>query len=177
MAIRLSSEGVKAVMSEMKSLLPTDFPSLGAPWLITGLTAIAVRSGIINSIPPVFNVAISNVPGPNMTLYFAGAKQISTYPVSIVYHSMALNITLQSYNGWLDFGVIGCRRALPDIANLAKYMQAAHVELLRRSRELSASQTPAAKPAEKPAAKPAKVIKKSVKPAATKKKPAKAKKT
>ena len=90
---------------------------------------------------------------------------------------MALNITLQSYNGWLDFGVIGCRRALPDIANLAKYMQAAHVELLRRSRELAASQTPPPKPAATPAAKPAKAAKKTVKPAAAKKKPAKAKKT
>ncbi len=73
-----------------------------------------------------------------ITLYFAGAKQISTYPVSIPYHGMALNITLQSYNGWLDFGVIGCRRVMPDIADLGKYMQAAHAELLRRSREMAA---------------------------------------
>lgn len=171
LAIRKSSEGVKAVMSEMKSIMPTDFPSIGAPWLITGLTAIAVRSGIVNAIPPIFNVAISNVPGPNMTLYFAGAKQISTYPVSIVYHSMALNITLQSYNGWLDFGVIGCRRALPDIANLAKYMQAAHVELLRRCRELAASHVAVApvvaKAAATPKAPPAKKAPKK-KPAAKK---------
>jgi hypothetical protein len=41
-----------------------------------------------------------------MSLNCAGAKQLSTYPVSIPYHGMGLNITLQSYNGGLDFGII-----------------------------------------------------------------------
>jgi 3-hydroxybutyryl-CoA dehydrogenase len=76
------------------------------------------RSRLANSMPAFANVVISNVPGPNITLYFAGAKQISTYPVSIPYHGMALNITLQSYNGWLDFGLIGCHRVrIADIAS------------------------------------------------------------
>ena len=151
-AIRRSSEGVKAVMSEMKTLLPTDFPSLGAPWLFSALANGLARSRLANVMPAFANVVISNVPGPNITLYFAGAKQISTYPVSIPYHGMALNITLQSYNGWLDFGLIGCRRVMPDIADLGKYMQAAHVELLRRSREIAAGQTAVA-PVAKAAAK------------------------
>jgi diacylglycerol O-acyltransferase len=107
------------------------------------------------------------VPGPNVSLYFAGAKQISTFPVSIPYHGMALNITLQGYNGWLDFGLIGCRRAMPDIANLAGYMQAAHVELLRLSRELVA-------PA--PVKAPTKKSVKTAKPAAKVRKRAAAKK-
>ena len=100
---------------------------------MSGIVAVLARSGLTNTIPPVANVVISNVPGPNMTLYFAGAKQISTYPVSIPYHGMGLNITLQSYNGWLDFGLIACRRLMPDIADLGKYMQDAHVDLLKRS--------------------------------------------
>jgi hypothetical protein len=65
-----------------------------------------------------------------MTLYFAGAKQVSTYPVSIPYHGMGLNITLQSYNGWLDFGVISCQKLMPDIHELAQHMKNAHKELL-----------------------------------------------
>jgi hypothetical protein len=166
-AIRGSSEGVKAVINEMKTLLPTDFPSTGAPWLFSALANVLARSRLANSVPALANVVISNVPGPNITLYFAGAKQISTFPVSIPYHGVALNITLQSYNGWLDFGLIGCRRAMPDIADLAKYMQAAHVELLRRSRELVAA-TPAEAPA-KPAVKTAKPAAKATKPAAAKK--------
>ncbi|MBK9521312.1 MAG: wax ester/triacylglycerol synthase family O-acyltransferase [Rhodocyclaceae bacterium] len=161
-AIRASSQGVKSVMTEMKTLLPTDFPSIGAPWLFSALANGFARSRLANTMPAFANVVISNVPGPNITLYFAGAKQISTYPVSIPYHGMALNITLQSYNGWLDFGLIGCRRVMPDIADLGKYMQAAHAELLRRSREMAA-EAPAATPA-KAAAKPSKpaVVRKPV---------------
>lgn len=165
-AIRGSSEGVKEVIGEMKTLLPTDFPSIGAPWMISALANVLARSRLANSMPAFANVVISNVPGPNITLYFAGAKQISTFPVSIPYHGMALNITLQSYNGWLDFGLIGCRRAMPDIADLGKYMQAAHMELLRRSREMVAA---------KAAEAPTKPALKRAKPAAKTRKPAKAK--
>jgi hypothetical protein len=165
-AIHGSSASVKTMVNEMKTFLPTDFPSIGAPWLFSALANVFARSRLANSMPAFANVVISNVPGPNITLYFAGAKQISTYPVSIPYHGMALNITLQSYNGWLDFGLIGCHRVMPDIANLAKYMQAAHVELLQRSRELAAAHSAA--PAEA-AVKKRKPTAKESKPAARKK--------
>mgnify|MGYP000630771787 CR=1 FL=1 len=173
-AIRESSGSVKSVMKEMKTQLPTDFPSIGAPWMVSALANILARSRVADSMPAFANVVISNVPGPNITLYFAGAKQISTYPVSIPYHGMALNITLQGYNGWLDFGLIGCRRALPDIENLASYMQAAHVDLLQRSRELAAPATAAKAPAKKATAKKATPAAKTRK-RATAKKAAKAK--
>ena len=135
-AINASASGVKELMSDVKAILPTDFPSLGAPWLMSSVASVLTRSRVANALPPVANVVISNVPGPNITLYFAGAKQVSTYPVSIPYHGMGLNITLQSYNGWLDFGLIACRRLMPDIAELAGHMETAHKELLKRSLEL-----------------------------------------
>jgi hypothetical protein len=80
--------------------------------------------------PPLANLAISNVPGPNMALYLAGAKMLTYYPVSIVTHSLALNVTVQSYNGSLDFGLIACRTAMPDLPELAKYMQKTFDEML-----------------------------------------------
>jgi diacylglycerol O-acyltransferase / wax synthase len=155
-AIRQSSQGVKTAIGEMKSLLPTDFPSLGAPWLMSALANGLARSRLANQMPVLANVVISNVPGINRTMYFAGAKLISTYPVSVAYHGLALNITLNSYNGWLDFGLIGCRRALPDITKLARYMQAAHAELLHRSQVIAAQASlgqTSAKAAVRPAAK------------------------
>jgi hypothetical protein len=81
--------------------------------------------------PPIANVAISNVPGPKVALYMAGAKMLTYYPVSIVMHSLGLNVTVQSYNGSLDWGLIACRKAMPDLPELAKYMLAAHQELLK----------------------------------------------
>jgi diacylglycerol O-acyltransferase len=128
--INASSTHTKSLMSEVKSVMPTDFPSIGAPWLMSSIAATLTRARVANSLPPFANVLISNVPGPNMTLYFAGAKQISTYPVSIPYHGLGLNITLQSYDGWLDFGVISCQRLMPDVHELAQHMKVAHKELL-----------------------------------------------
>jgi WS/DGAT/MGAT family acyltransferase len=131
--INTSSTHTKTMMSDVKAIMPTDFPSIGAPWLVSSIASILTRTRVANSVPPFANVLISNVPGPNMTLYFAGAKQISTYPVSIPYHGMGLNITLQSYNGWLDFGLISCQKLMPDIHELGQHMKDAHKELLELS--------------------------------------------
>ena len=130
-AIRQSSLAAKAMTASMKSVMTMDFPSLGAPWLIGGLVSLYGRSRLANRMPPVVNVAISNVPGPKFALYMAGAKMLTYYPVSIVGHSMALNVTVQSYNGSLDFGLTACRKIMPDLPELARYMQAAHEELLK----------------------------------------------
>ena len=132
-AINVSSTHAKSLMSDVKSIMPTDFPSIGAPWLMSSIASTLTRARVANSLPPFANVLISNVPGPNITLYFAGAKQVSTYPVSIPYHGMGLNITLQSYNGWLDFGVISCQKLMPDVHELAQHMKDAHKELLELS--------------------------------------------
>ena len=130
-AIRAASLAAKAMTASVKTALPTDFPSLGAPWLLSGMASLFGRSKIANSMPPLANVAISNVPGPKVALYMAGAKMLTYYPVSIVMHSLGLNVTVQSYNGSLDWGLIACRKAMPDLPELAKYMQAAHQELLK----------------------------------------------
>jgi len=47
-----------------------------------------------------------------MTLFMAGAKMVHYFPVSIAYHGSALNITVQSYAGLLEFGLTACRRVL-----------------------------------------------------------------
>ena len=130
-AIRTASSAAKATTMRMKSIMPMDFPSLGVPWLLSGAFALFGRSKLANSLPPIANVAISNVPGPKVALYLAGAKMLTYYPVSIVSHSLGLNVTVQSYNGNLDFGLIACRKAMPDLPELAKYMMAAHRELLK----------------------------------------------
>ena len=137
-AIRNASTLAKATSASMKAVSPTDFPSLGAPWLISGLASLLGRSRLANNMPPLVNVAISNVPGPKMALYLAGAKLLTYYPVSIAVHSVALNVTVQSYNGLLDFGLTACRKALPDLPELAKLMQAAHQELLQLTPVLAA---------------------------------------
>jgi WS/DGAT/MGAT family acyltransferase len=153
-AIATASAATKALMGRVKTAIPTDFPMLAAPWLMSGLASLYGRSRLANVIPPVANLIISNVPGVQAQLYFAGAKILSYYPVSIPAHGMALNVTVESYNGRLDYGLIACRRALPDIAELADALLAEHRLLLQRVREAAAATAPAPDPVVTPARAP-----------------------
>ncbi len=150
-AIHTASNANKAMMGRVKTAIPTDFPLFGAPWLMSGIAAVVARSRLINLMPPIANIVISNVPGSPVPLYFAGAKVISYYPVSIVAHSMALNVTVQSYAGRLDYGLIACRRAVPDIVDLGDHLLTEHQILLARTHEvLAAKEADSAQPAMKP---------------------------
>ena len=137
--IHTSSAAAKTLMGNFKAAIPTDFPSFGAPWLISGLASMYGRSGLANALPPIANVAVSNVPGAQMPLYVCGARMLSYFPVSIPTHGVALNITVQSYNGSLDYGLIACRRAVPDVADLADFMVAEHRKLLALAIKVAAA--------------------------------------
>ena len=129
-AIHESSSEGKKLTGNVKAAIPMDFPSLGMPSIVSGLASLYGRSGLADKLPPIANVAISNVPGPSFPLYFAGAKLATYFPVSIPGHGLALNMTVQSYNGSLEFGLTACRRAVPDVADLADYVVAEHKKLL-----------------------------------------------
>ncbi len=154
--IKAATAAMKAAMGSVKSILPTDFPSLGVPWLMGGFTALYGKTKLADRIPPIANVAISNVPGPAFPLYLAGAKMLTNYPTSIVVHGLALNITVQSYNDSLDFGLIACGEAMPDVAELAQHLHAAFEELksLPVPASAAATQAPAPAPTKKKTAKP-----------------------
>ena len=131
MAIHASSEAAKAVVKELKPVLGVDTPVTGSPWLMTGLASLMGRSNLAARLPAAGNVAISNVPGPPMPLYMAGARMLHYYPVSIPSHGMALNMTVQSYAGSLEFGLTACRRALSqqESYELIGYLQDALKEI------------------------------------------------
>lgn len=123
-----ATAAMKDSMGHMKSLMPTDFPSLGVPWLMEGLGALYAKAKVADRLPAIANVTISNVPGPTVALYMAGAKMLTNYPTSIVVHGVALNITVQTYNESLEFGLMSCGDAMPDVAELALHMQEAFDE-------------------------------------------------
>ena len=75
--------------------------------------------------PQVANLVISNVPGPPVPLYMAGAKMLTNYPCSIVVHGVALNITVQSYDQSLDFGLMADAAAMPEVRELADALRVA----------------------------------------------------
>jgi len=129
--IRGSSEESKEMLGLIKGIITTDLPMMGSPWIMSGFAMLYGRSNLADRVPALANVAISNVRGPPQTLYVAGAKTVGFYPVSIPYHGMALNMTVQSYAGSMDFGLTACRRAMPqtELYALVRDMQSAYAEL------------------------------------------------
>ena len=149
--IMAGTQAMKATMGSFGNLIPTDFPSLGSPWLLSGLASLYGRSRLASRLR-VANLTISNVPGPQVPLYLAGATMTGMFPLSIVVHGVALNITVQSYRGQLCFGLIACRRAVPDVGELAQALERA-MGALRKLAEAQAAAAPTAAP--EPAPEPA----------------------
>jgi WS/DGAT/MGAT family acyltransferase len=99
------------------------------------LSAANLGGVVLNMVPglplpprPPFNLIISNVPAGTRTLYLDGCRLTDAYPVSVVSNGQALNITLVSYAGQTAFGITGCRRSVPHLQHLLKYLDAAFVE-------------------------------------------------
>ena len=166
-----ATAAMKYNQGAMKSLMPTDFPSLGVPWLMESLSNLYAKARVADRLPAIANVTISNVPGPTVPLYMAGAKMLSNYPTSIVVHGVALNITVQTYNESLEFGLMACGQAMPEVTELARQVQAAFDEFqaLPASGVIEAASPPEpTRPlvkkatAKKAARKPAATVKKTV---------------
>ena len=155
-----ASASMKSAVGSVKRFLPTDFPSMGVPWLLSGLSAVYGRAGIADRIPVFANVVISNVPGPLVPLYMAGAKMLSNHPASIVVHGMALNITVQTYHDGLDFGLMACADAMPEVGELAAFIETAFMEFAAlpptsTAESLPASATPSSPKGKVPKGAPA----------------------
>jgi len=122
--IRRSSAAGRAYLKQMTGPALIDYTVLiSSPQMLTRLPGIGSR------VPPIYNVIISNVPGPRGKLYFLGAEMEAYYPISALAHGQALNITVMSYAGGLYFGFTACHDRVPHMQRLAVYMGEALDEL------------------------------------------------
>ncbi len=88
---------------------------------------------------PIFNVTISNVPGPPFPLYVAGARVLDTYPMGPIFDGGGLNITLMSYLDRIDFGLVACPDLIDDVWAIAEGLREALEELEEAADRLEAS--------------------------------------
>lgn len=122
-AIHASMEAGKSVYADLSPGEAGLFTQIAtSPLLLTNLLGIGDKV-------PAFNLVISNVPGPRNPMYWNGARLEGLYPASIVLHGQAVNITLVSYAGRLDFGIVACRRSLPHVQRLIDTMEKSLCEL------------------------------------------------
>ena len=72
---------------------------------------------------PLFNVVISNVPGPPIDIYTGGARLETLYPLSVIADGTGLNVTIMSYKGSIDIGITADREQTPDVQTIVDGMR------------------------------------------------------
>lgn len=123
-AIAESTRRSKGLLRKLPASAITSYTlGLMGPYIMSLITGLAGRTR------PVFNITVSNVPGPEKPLYIKGARMEAFYPSSLVTHGQALNITCHGYEDTLGIGLVGCRETLPHMQKLAEYMGEALAEL------------------------------------------------
>lgn len=127
------TQGTKGAKDQEKAIsaatLTSEWAEFAAPALAARAARLYSRTKVADRTRPLFNVTISNVPGPNFPLYSAGARMVAMYPMGPIADGMALNMTVMSYMGSVYFGLVADRDAMPDLWDLAHHVDEALAEL------------------------------------------------
>ncbi len=128
-AIAAANTTAKEHSSAIGATLLQDWSQFAGPAIFGVAMRVYARSRLTEA-RPVHNLVISNVPGPQIPLYFLGAEVTAMYPLGPIFHGSGLNITVMSLNGKLDVGLIACPELLPDLWDLADDFAVGMKELL-----------------------------------------------
>jgi WS/DGAT/MGAT family acyltransferase len=104
------------------------------PLLLMGGSRLYDGFGLSRLHPPLQSLVVSNMPGPPIPLYLAGARVDAVYPFGPLLPGSGLNITVLSNMGNLDVGLIGCPDLVPDLWEIADGFPRAVAELVQRAR-------------------------------------------
>jgi len=122
------------IVSEGMTGLKESKQALGAE-VIAGLTGFApptilAQASRLNFSTRLFNVIVTNVPGPQFPLYMHGRELQELVPLAFLPESHALAVAIMSYNGGVTFGLLADYDAMPDLKLVAEAVEASLAELL-----------------------------------------------
>ena len=142
-AIRDANVVAKDHTNALDANLLTDWAQFAAPSVFGSAVRMYSRLRLSERHPVVHNLVISNVPGPNIPLYFLGARIEQMLPLGPVFHGAGLTCTVMSMDGSLHFGFIACKRSVPDPWPLADAVTEALAEFVEAAAERERSGAPA----------------------------------
>jgi len=128
-AVHQSASEAKLLQAAMGSEALMDWFEVPVPALFSLATSLYARLHLSALHPPLCNVLVSDVQGPPVPLYFAGARLESIFPLGPIFDGVGLNITAVSSPDTLDIGLVACPDQLPDLWNLASGLRPALEEL------------------------------------------------
>ena len=117
-AIAEGNSTAKEHSSAIGASLLQDWSQFAGP-AVFGVAMRVYAQSRLTETRPVHNLVVSNVPGPQIPLYFLGAEVQAMYPLGPIFHGAGLNITVMSLNGTLNVGLISCPELLPDLSDMA----------------------------------------------------------
>jgi WS/DGAT/MGAT family acyltransferase len=128
-----------SVVREGMGQLKESKQALGAE-VIAGLTDFApptllAQASRLNFSTRLFNLIVTNVPGPQFPLYLLGREMEEIVPIAFLPENHALAVAIMSYNGKVDFGLLADYDALPDVDAFATHLEESLAELLAAARE------------------------------------------
>lgn len=128
-AIAEGGRAAKEHSSAIAATLLQDWSQFAGPAVFGIAMRVYARSRLTES-RPVHNLVVSNVPGPQVPLYFLGAQVEAMYPLGPIFHGSGLNITVMSLAGKLNVGLISCPELLADLWDMADGFGVGMKELL-----------------------------------------------
>ena len=131
-AIAADNTAAKEHSGAIAATLLQDWSQFAGPAIFGVAMRVYARSRLTES--PVHNLVVSNVPGPQIPLYFLGAEVDAMYPLGPIFHGAGLNITVMSLNGKLNVGLISCPELLPDLMEMADGFAPGMKELLKATK-------------------------------------------
>jgi WS/DGAT/MGAT family acyltransferase len=129
-AIAKDNAVAKEHSAAIGATLLQDWSQFAGPAVFGVAMRVYARSRLTEA-RPVHNLVVSNVPGPQIPLYFLGAQVDAMYPLGPIFHGSGLNITVMSLTGKLNVGLISCPELLPDLATMADGFVSGMKELLK----------------------------------------------
>ncbi len=130
-AIHASTRSAKELRAAMGDELLMDLMDVVPPALVTAGVHLYRSLGLGERHPPIFNLIVSNLPGPPVPLYSSGARVVAAYTLGPLLVGCGLNITLMSYMDRVDFGVAACPEVVEDPWRLADALPQALAELAK----------------------------------------------
>jgi hypothetical protein len=135
--IRSAMDGLKESKQAVGAATLTAVNNLAPP-------TILAQASRLNFSTRLFNLLVTNIPGPQVPLYVLGRQLQDLFPVAFLPENHALAVAIMSYNGGLDYGLLGDFDALPDIDVVADGIEASLAELLAAARGRHPRRAPAA---------------------------------
>jgi WS/DGAT/MGAT family acyltransferase len=129
-AIAESTRGAKEDHNAVDAKLLQSWAEHAAPSTFALAARLYSRLNVADRHPPVYNLVVSNVPGPDFRLYLDGAELVATYPLGPVSEGAGLNVTVLSYLDNVDFGFLAAAELVPDVWDMADDIDKAMAELL-----------------------------------------------